>query len=327
MAEPDEPSAEYLEAMRRGFEFARELGRSPGPVDFLVGVSEGEGPAAAALDPGPGNSLRAAATADSAPGSAGYLHMQVQQAAQWLAQARGQQAGPGHLLIALVDQRTPEVARALSQAGLDPATVRQAALSAIGAPADHPPLSMPAPAPAGTMDRPPLPAGDLDPRAWAVLRWRQDHLPLRRLRRPRDRAALARLETAAAWRVGQRLGLADDQRYSLIHHHDNAVRQAIVSPAGATSSPTVPGTTTPLPPGATASSPLPGPGGPRRTPAAHVRRDALLHRRLRRYGLPGMALLNLTVGWGPWVENRRNGLRDRWIRLRTRPDYRGAPQP
>ena len=166
--------------MRRGFQFARELRRGPGPVDFLVGISEGQGPAAAALDPGPGRSLRAVVTGDSELRSgAGYLHMQAQEAARCLAQARGQRMDPEHLLIALVDQGTPEVLHALRQAGLELAAVRRAALSAIRAPVDHPPLGVPAPTPAGTMDRPPLPAGDLDPRAWAVLRWRQDHLPLR----------------------------------------------------------------------------------------------------------------------------------------------------
>lgn len=311
MAEDDLPSAECLEAMQRGFEFARGLGRGPGPVDFLVGISGGEGAAAAALNPGPGRSVREVAAAGGVLGSgAGYLHMQAQEAARWLAQSVGQQVAPEHLLIALLDQGTKEVLRALSQAGLDAAAVRLAALSAIGAPADHPPVGMPAPTPAGTMDRSPLPESDLDPRAWTVLRWRQDHLPLRRLRSRADRAALARMESAAAWRIAQRLRLGDDQRYSLIHHHDNAVRQAITAE---------PGATTPPPP--------PGQAGLPDTPGAHARRIALLHRRLRRYGLPGMALLNLVVGWGPWMQNRRNGLHDRWVRLRTLGDYRGCPQP
>ena len=33
------------------------------------------------------------------------------------------------------------------------------------------------------MDRPALAVEVLDPRAWAALRWRQEHLPLARLRR------------------------------------------------------------------------------------------------------------------------------------------------
>jgi hypothetical protein len=136
-----------------------------------------------------------------------------------------------------------------------------------------------------------LPVGDLDPRAWAVLRWRRDHLPLHRLRRAGDRAALARLERAAAWQLAERLGLGDDQRYSLIHHHADAVCREIARAAGVT------------------------------TPSARFKR------RLRGYGLPAVPWLRVTVGWGVWVGNRRNDLRYRWVWLRTRPDYRGCPQP
>lgn len=299
MAQQDEPNAEYLEAMRRGFGFARELGRGCGPVDVLVGICEGDGLVAAALDPGQGRSLRSVVAAGgSALGSgAGYLHRQAQEGAGRLAETLGQQAGPEHLLIALLDQGTPEVVQALNQASLDRAAVRRAALSAIGAPADYPPIGLPSPAPAGTMDRPSLPVGDLDPRAWAVLRWRQDHLPLHRLRRAGDRAALARLERAAAWRLAERLGLGDDQRYSLIHHHADAVSQAMAR--------------------------TPGPRGP----ATPARRFARFNRRLRGYGLPAVPLLRVTAGWGVWVGNRRNDLRYRWVWLRTRPGYRGCPQP
>jgi hypothetical protein len=299
VAQHDEPSAGYLEALRRGFAFARELGRGCGPVDVLVGICEGSGPAAAALDPGPGRSLRSvvAAGGPASGGGAGYLHLQAQEAAGWLAETLGQQAGPEHLLIALLDQGTPEVVQALNQAGLDRSSVRRAALAAIGAPADHPPVGLPSPAPAGTMDRPPLPADDLDPRAWAVLRWRQDHLPLQRLRRPSERAALARLERTAAWRLAERLGLSDDQRYSLIRHHAGAVSQAMARAAGAT------------------------------RPGAAAPPHARFNRRLRGHGLPAIPLLRVTVGWGVWVGNRRNNLRYRWVWLRTRPDYRGCPQP
>jgi Clp amino terminal domain, pathogenicity island component len=261
-----------------------------------------------------------------APGSgAGYLHMQAQKAASEFAEARGQSLGPEHLLIALLDHGTQEVLEALSQAGLDRATVRRSALSGIGAPADHPPLGIPAPVPAGTMDRPPLPVDDLDQRAWAVLRWRQDHLPLARLRRAGDREALARLERAAAWGVADRLRLGDDQRYSLIRHHDDAVTQAIAREAGvvAPGGPGLAGLR-----GAADSRARGAPGlGPHGGPAVHARRVALLHRRLGRYGLPGTAVLNLTVGWGAWLRNRRNSLDDRWVWLRTLRDYRGCPEP
>jgi ClpA/ClpB-like protein len=285
-----EPGGPYLEAIQRAFQFAHEHGRRCGPAEFLIGISEGHGPAAAALTPGPGRTLReiAAAREDPAAEPAGYLHMQAQEAARALAAAQGEPAGPEHLLIALLDQATPEVTGLLSQAGLDPAAVRRAALAAIGAPADLPPIPLPAPTPAGTLDRPPLPVADLDARAWAVLRWRQDHLPLGRLHRAGDLQALSHLERAAAWRLADRLGLNDDQRYSLVRQHDGQVKRRATQ----------------------ARADLARPGGAKPRPRRPRRRFA-----------------NVTVGWAAWFSNRRVGLRDRWFRLRTTAHYRGCPQP
>lgn len=59
------------------------------------------------------------------------------------------------------------------------------------------------------------------------LRWRHDHLPADQLRRPEDWRALSRLEQDAAWRLAARLGLDDDQRYSLIWHHARQVEQRV----------------------------------------------------------------------------------------------------
>jgi hypothetical protein len=294
-----ELSGPCLEAMRRGFHLARELDRCCGPVHFLVGIGEGHGPAAVALDPGQGRSLRAVVTAAAGPAGdgAGYLHMQAQAAAMSLARSRGEQAGPGHLLIALLDQGTPPVRQALSQAGLDPATVRRAAAAAIGA-GRLPALALPALTAAGTLDRPPLPVTDLDRRAWTVLRWRQDHLPLGQLRRPFDRAALSHLERSAASRLAQQLGLDDDQRFSLICHHASAVEQAVAS----------------------GRPDLSEPRGP-----AEVRRRAMA-RSGRRRGLR-RHFRNVTAGFRMWFRNRRAGLRNRWFSLRTIRCYRRAPQP
>jgi hypothetical protein len=150
----DKLSGPYLEAVRRGFGLARELDQRCGPVHLLVGVAEGDGPAAAALDPGLGRSLRDFAAPDigapdigapdaGAPaddvgrppyGGLGHVHMQAQAAAMALAESRGEQVGAEHLLIALLDQGTAPVLGALSRAGLDPGTVRRAATTAIGAP-------------------------------------------------------------------------------------------------------------------------------------------------------------------------------------------------
>jgi len=300
----------YLEAIRRGFTFARELDQRCGPAHLLVGVAEGDGPAAAALDPGQGRSLRAAVTADSrvlgaetgnSPyGGLGHLHMQAQRAAMALAESRGEQVSPEHLLIALLDQGTPSVLESLSRAGLDPVPVRQAAATAIGAPG-LPPIELPAPTPAGTLDRAPLPVSELDGRAWAALRWRQDHLPVGRLRRPSDREALLNLERNEAWRVADRLAVDDDQRYSLVSHHSSEVGRLVER----------------------ARPDLPQPASARDRAQARV---AALARRHRRRPGRTLALRNVTVGWGTWFGNRRVGLRDRWFRLRTTSSYRGAPQ-
>jgi hypothetical protein len=325
----------YLEAIRDGFLLARELDVRCGPVHLLAGVAEGDGPAAAALDPGDGRTLREIVSAavastpgfngsdgpgsapDSAPGPGsgpgfggpdsgpGHVHMQAQAAAVSLAKSRGQQAAPAHLLIALLDQGTAPVLDALASAGLDPAAVRQAAASAIGAPG-LPPVRLPALTPAGTLDRPPLPEAELDPRAWAALTWRQDHLPIARLRGRSDREALLNLERRQAWRVADRLALEDDQRYSLITRHASEVERRVDR-----ARPDLPGSAR------TAAA-----AGAR----AKARAVALSHRRRRRARLP-RALRNVTVGWGAWFSNRRVGLRDRWFRLRTAAAYRNAPQP
>jgi hypothetical protein len=222
--------------------------------------------------------------------------MQAQQAAMSLAAVLDQPPEPEHLLIALLDQATPGVAETLSRAGLEPATVRRAALAGAGAPADLPSLAMPALAPAGSMDRPPLPVSSLDARAWAVLRWRQDHLPLGRLHRAGDRETLCHLELDAAWRLASQLGLDDDQRYSVVRQHSDRVGQLVADAH--------PGLTRPGHPGGRRSGAIAG--GRRRRP--------------RRF-------LSFTVGWGVWFGNRWVGLRDRWFRLRTVRYYRGAPRP
>src|SRR6266566_2538780 len=296
----EEMSGPYLAVIRRGFQFAGDLGCGCGPVHFLVGIAEGHGAAAAALDPGQGPSLRAVVTAagNIRGDVAGFLHLQAQDAARSLAQARGEDLAAEHLLIALLDQGTSEVLETLSRAGLDPAAVRRAALAAIGAAASEPRITLPPLTPAGTLDRPPLPVGDLDRRAWTALQWRQDHLPLSRVRRRSDWDALSHLEGKAAWRLTTRPALDDDQRYSLIWHHAGQVEQRLARTrpdlARPRRAPGRPTTAMVIPPG---------------------------RRRLRRHGA-----LRFTVGWAVWFGNRRTGLRDRWFRLRTIRYYRGAPQ-
>jgi hypothetical protein len=144
------------------------------------------------------------------------------------------------------------------------------------------------------MDRAPLPVRQLDPRAWAVLRWRQDHLPLGRLRRGSDREALSHLEQAAAWRLGQRLDIDDDQRYSLLRQHAGAVERLV----------------------ADRRPDLAGRVMARGDP---VRMLFRARGRRRAFG-------HVAASWSVWFRNRQVGLRDRWFWLRTTPHYRGAPR-
>jgi hypothetical protein len=291
----------YLEAIRRGFNCARALGSGCRPVHFLIGIADGDGVTAATLNRGDGLPLldAVASATSSTVTSAGYLHMQVQGAARTFAAARGQQPSPEHLLIALLDQGDPEVLEALSLAGLDRDEIRRTALTAIGATGEEPLLTFPALDPAGTLDRPPLPAADLDSRAWTVLRWRQDHLPLHHVRGPSDAQALCRLERSAVSRLADQLRLGDDQRYSLMHHHIREVerRAGIERPALA--------------------------GGGRRLGTQAVAAALPLPRRTHRHP----AALNVTVGWGAWLGNRQVSVRDHWFRIRTAGDYRDCPQP
>jgi hypothetical protein len=292
-----ELSGPCLEAIQRGFQFARDLGSGCRPVHFLVGISEGDGPAAAALNSGSRLSLRAIVTAATGPAaSAGYLHMQAQQAARSFAAARHEPAGAEHLLVALLDQSDAEIAATLALAGLDRAALRRTVLIAIGGTGDEPSLEFPQLTPAGTLDRPALPPEDLDERAWAVLRWRQDHLPLQRVRGPGGAQALAHLERQAAWRLADQMQVDQDQRYSLIHHHvaDVERRAGIVRV------------------------------GPGRRPGASAAALALARARRRSRH---RAVRNVTVGWAAWLGNRRVTARDQLFRLRTIRDYRDCPPP
>ena len=129
-------------------------------------------------------------------GDASYLSIQTQQAARLEAQ-RGETTTPEHLLLAILDQADPEAVAVLSHAGLDLSIIRTTALDILGAPPDLPPIATPTLAPAGTMNRPPPSVDELDSTAWAALRWRQDHLPLRRLQRRSHYEALQHLECRA----------------------------------------------------------------------------------------------------------------------------------
>jgi len=115
-------SDEYGGALLRGFQFANEVGVTCGPVHFLVGVAEGDGPAARALS-GSGRSLRDVVTTERATLGQGSMHLngQVQGAARLLAEQLGMGSAAEHLLVAVLDQGTPQVLTVFAVAGIDPA--------------------------------------------------------------------------------------------------------------------------------------------------------------------------------------------------------------
>jgi hypothetical protein len=236
--------------LRRAFILAADEGDRCRPVHLLGALAEVDGPTGAALRPPGGGPLweRRAHPLSVNGGGAGYLTMQVQQAAQQLAADRGEPVGPAHLLMAVVDQGEA-----------------------------------------------------LDPRTWEVLRWRQEHLPLHRLKRRSHYDALWSLESRAARRVASRLVLDADQSSSLAVQHLTRVEDLAARAA------------------------------PRlverrfskaRTPTVTGHAQLVRRRRLRR-----PRWLSFTVGWGCWFSNRWVGVRDRWFTLRTLPSYRGAPSP
>ena len=230
---------------------------------------------------------------------ASFQLLQTQGAAIRLALGRGEAASAEHLLLAVLDQGEPEALASLRLAGLDFMAVREAALGALGAPIDLPPIAMTPLMPAGTAGRPPLPVEQLDARAWSLLGWRQENLPLNQVRREGHYLALRRLETRAVCRVSDKLELDDDQRYSLLTHHLERVEQR-------------------------AAKPKPKPMQQRSLEPRQGFATMGFGYRRRRSFRPRW--LNFTVGWGTWLGNRRVGVHDRWFQFRTLSHFRHAPQ-
>lgn len=305
---PDRPDRAVLQ---RAFAIASHTGQACRPVHLLAALAELDGLIGAALRSPDGATAWSAPTAPPKHlgGSASYLCIQTQYAASLFADEHGQPTGPAHLLVAVIDQAEPEAMAAITGAGLDPAEIRAAALTVLGLPADLAPITIPPPFPAGTHDRPPLAEDELDPRAWAVLTWRQAHLPLDALRDRRDWDYLSALEGEAAHRLYRQLLLDEDHQFSLWHRHLDRV-YAIARQARPDVVP-----------------PPPEPTEPRGPTPLFL---SMSHR--RRHWQSGW--LNFTVGWGTWFHNRWAGIRHRWFWLhtrrfawRTRAAYRGAPTP
>src|SRR5580692_9984044 len=106
MASAQPGSSTYTQAIELAFQYAHGRHHCCGPVDFLVGISEGDGPAAVALSAGKGRGLRTAARANDGE-VASYLHLQAQDGGKSLAASLGQEPSAEHLLIALLDQDAP----------------------------------------------------------------------------------------------------------------------------------------------------------------------------------------------------------------------------
>lgn len=278
-----------------GFRFAHDLGVVCGPVHLLVGVADSEDSGAVLHEQA--TLLRAAVAAGDGPPSDGAraLTLQVQGAARALVDRHGGPSRPEHLLVALLDQDNQGgVPAALASVGLAAAATRTAALTALGLPVDLPRLAMPPLIPAGTLGRPPLAVEELEPAVWSQLVWRQQRLPLHRLRSRSAWAGLRAAEERAAWRLCNRYRVDDDQRYSLLHHHRDAVAARLAA-ARPDLAPT-----------------------PQRTPGQpSVLRVAA--------GRSHRHMLRFTVGWAAWFSNRRTGLRDRWFWLTTLHRYAIRP--
>jgi hypothetical protein len=274
------------------------------PLHVLAALAELDGAIGSALQSDGDRALYDGPFEQSGGGAtSNYLCGQVQGGSQQYASERGEPMLPEHLLVVLIDQADSEVIARLAGVGLDPVRVRRAALAVFGEPLDRPVLDLPPLTPAGTMDRPPLEVEELDPRAWAVLVWRQQRLPLHRIRRVSHWYALSSAERRAAWKVADESGVDDDQRYSLLARHSaevnaraHAVHPSIVdAPVDISTR--------------------------RGYKSRAMIAQTLYGRRLRRRLVP-----NFMIGWPTWFRNRRVGMRDRWFRVRTLNTFRGQPK-
>jgi hypothetical protein len=165
------------------------------------------------------------------------------------------------------------------------------------------------PTPAGYGNTPALPVDRLDERAWAALLWRQEHLPLGRIRSRADWSLLSSLEGRAAGRVANRLDLDDDQRYSLAHHHRVEVerRAKAAAPDHVETWEELQAKAQTRPRG-----PMPFWSGSRREGMSAF--DIWWERNMPRWW----------SGWPTWFRARRRELGERWFWLITLRDYRGA---
>ena len=269
-------------------ERAGELARRSGgvnPAHLLAAVLEISGPlgemAAVAHAPAP---PKRHASDDSSPEAVVHFDRLARQAiasASAWAVRRGAQAGPEDLLIVLVDQHSPSVVAALARMGPESERLRKAALRMLGLPDEYGPVALEPVPPAGTSESSILGIEDLPPEVWAAMQQRQARLPVHRVRRGTDWAAVLINEQRAVTRMAERHNLSHDEAYALRHHHDRAVHRRGTE--------AVPGIVTGRPPRPE--------GGHRAEPLVGTRPARLV-----------------PEGWRIWVDNRRIGMKVAWFR-------------
>jgi hypothetical protein len=267
---------------------AAELGRRSGgvnPAHLLAAVLEVSGPlgemAAVAHAPAPRKSR-----SDDEPAPETVAHYDtlarqaIDSAVAW-AVRRGARAGPEDLFIVLVDQHSPAVVAALARMGPESERLRLAALRMLGLPDHYGPVPLEPLQAAGTSERSLLEIEELPADLWADLVARQARLPVHRVRRRSDWAAVVINEQRAVRKVASRRNATDHESHALLHHHLRAVQRR-----GAEAVPgLVPQTPSPLRDGSGAD-PLVGP---------------------RSSGF-------LPAGWVAWIANRRMALKVAWFR-------------
>jgi len=197
------------------------------PAHLVVALSEGQGSCARLLRvPNVPRALRTAAFGELGPMGNGarsdWRSITLMSSAEQWAAAAGREATTAHLLIAIAEQADPDVIAACHAAGVDLGRARTGALNELGWNGERIP-ALQCPIPAGTMDRPPLPIDELPVGAWADLQDRLPRLPFARIRHTWQWGTLRGIEGDAAWRVADRHHVSDDARYSLSHHHSDAV--------------------------------------------------------------------------------------------------------
>ncbi len=151
-----------------------------------------------------------------------------------------------------------------------------------------PPLGAPTRAAVFYVEPEVVPVVDLDPQAWSIMCWRQEHLPLGRVRNRADRDSLRIVEDRAAIKVAKRFRLGDPDSFSLATHHRDEVERRV-----------------------TKALPM---HSRDRDSTASLRGSgvAAYQRFVRRPRAP-----SFPVGWGTWFKNRKVGFRWRLFRVRT----------